>query len=165
LCVCRSNYRTRAVAAAAALEVPGCSPDAGAFAAAAQQLQDVLQWDPLDTHVIQALERVRGLQQQYEQDQEQRGLLLDPITQELVCDPVWCSDGYTYDRFTILNQEGGVMSPFDGQQLQITGVDYGVSAALPVEQREQQRVRRYVWGHWWLGFWIVSAKSSNSRWQ
>ena len=94
---------------------------------------------------MQVLERIKGLQQHQQQEQEQlRGILLDPITQELVCDPVCCSDGYTYDRFTILNHEGGVVSPFDGQQLHITGVDDGVAAALPAEQLEQQRVRRYV---------------------
>ncbi|KAL2645145.1 hypothetical protein R1flu_012732 [Riccia fluitans] len=53
----------------------------------------------------------------------------DPITKDLMCDPVKGSDGFTYDRWTILDN-GITISPFTKEPLSIVCEDINVRRRL-----------------------------------
>ncbi|CAM6084057.1 unnamed protein product [Calypogeia fissa] len=48
-----------------------------------------------------------------QQDSDDNDWYEDPITSEVMCDPVNCSDGFTYDRWTIVDNRL-TRSPYDG---------------------------------------------------
>lgn len=55
----------------------------------------------------------------------------DPITMDIMCDPVKCSDGRTYCRWTILDHYGMNRSPYDrNMKLEICCDDISIRSLL-----------------------------------
>ncbi|CAM6084059.1 unnamed protein product [Calypogeia fissa] len=63
----------------------------------------------------------------------------DPITSEVMCDPVYCSDGFTYDRWTIVDN-GLTISPYDRDMFWIVCDDNKTRSRLFRIYREQEPI-------------------------
>ncbi|KAL3682503.1 hypothetical protein R1sor_000525 [Riccia sorocarpa] len=69
--------------------------------------------------------------------------IYDPLTKEIIVDPVKGSDGFTYDRWTIINKDL-VVSPFTREPLSIVSDDINLRRWLFAKLHAQNLAERFL---------------------